>query len=168
MRPGVRQRRPKWPVIAWRGMTRRPDERPQAAQGASATMVAGAGGVVFGPGGRVLLLKHVSGHWVFPKGHVEPGETQLQAALREVEEEAGVTARCDHPTRTWTTHYRNPHGVQRLITWYRCTTADERPSVTEDTFEGAAFFPPEEALGLLTHRTDRELLRRILAEGERP
>lgn len=30
--------------------------------------------------------------WIFPKGHVESGETPEQAALREVREEAGVVA----------------------------------------------------------------------------
>jgi 8-oxo-dGTP pyrophosphatase MutT (NUDIX family) len=33
------------------------------------------------------------GIWVLPKGHIEPGETAEAAAVREVEEEAGVRAR---------------------------------------------------------------------------
>ena len=28
--------------------------------------------------------------WIFPKGHIEPGETAADAALRETREEAGV------------------------------------------------------------------------------
>jgi 8-oxo-dGTP pyrophosphatase MutT (NUDIX family) len=32
------------------------------------------------------------GEWVLPKGHIEPGETPETAAVREVEEEAGVRA----------------------------------------------------------------------------
>ena len=28
--------------------------------------------------------------WIFPKGHVEPGESAAEAALREMREEAGV------------------------------------------------------------------------------
>jgi 8-oxo-dGTP pyrophosphatase MutT (NUDIX family) len=31
--------------------------------------------------------------WVLPKGHIEPGESSGQTAVREVFEEAGVTAR---------------------------------------------------------------------------
>lgn len=41
---------------------------------------------------RELLLCHVTGqpHWDLPKGGIEPGETPLQAALRETVEETGL------------------------------------------------------------------------------
>lgn len=55
-----------------------------------------AGGVVIDDNGRVLLIdRHVKrgGRTVYevrlPKGHVEPGETDEQAAVREVAEETG-------------------------------------------------------------------------------
>ncbi|MEG2924609.1 MAG: NUDIX domain-containing protein, partial [Oscillospiraceae bacterium] len=32
---------------------------------------------------RVLLIRHrFGGHWAFPKGHVEKGETETDTALR--------------------------------------------------------------------------------------
>ena len=37
-----------------------------------------------------LLLHYRSGHWDFPKGHLEKGETAAQAALRELREETGI------------------------------------------------------------------------------
>ena len=40
----------------------------------------------------VVLLRHrFGGHWSFPKGHVEAGESERQTALREVREETGLT-----------------------------------------------------------------------------
>jgi len=39
---------------------------------------------------RWLLLLSRKGHWDFAKGHVHDGETTLAAALREVQEEAGL------------------------------------------------------------------------------
>ncbi|ELW72719.1 Bis(5'-nucleosyl)-tetraphosphatase [asymmetrical] [Tupaia chinensis] len=41
-----------------------------------------------------LLLQASDGicHWTPPKGHVEPGENDLETALRETREEAGIEA----------------------------------------------------------------------------
>jgi 8-oxo-dGTP pyrophosphatase MutT (NUDIX family) len=57
-----------------------------------------AGAVVFRRGDRgirILLLRAYK-NWDFPKGLVEPGETELAAAKREVEEETGL-ADLDYP-----------------------------------------------------------------------
>lgn len=47
-------------------------------------------------GGEVLLIERgkggAAGLWSLPGGHVEPGETALRAALREVREETGIEA----------------------------------------------------------------------------
>lgn len=37
-----------------------------------------------------LILHYGAGHWDFPKGHVEEGESEEQTALRETEEETGI------------------------------------------------------------------------------
>ena len=40
---------------------------------------------------QYLLIRNLSGIYGFPKGHVEPGETEEETALREVLEEVGLT-----------------------------------------------------------------------------
>jgi len=54
-----------------------------------------AGGIVVRKNGdrlSVLLVraKRDPNVWIFPKGHIEPGETAADAALRETREESGV------------------------------------------------------------------------------
>lgn len=39
-----------------------------------------------------LILQYGAGHWDFAKGKLEEGETKMQAAIRELEEETGLTA----------------------------------------------------------------------------
>ena len=39
-----------------------------------------------------LLLHNTKGHWDFPKGNIESGEGKKTAALRELKEEASITA----------------------------------------------------------------------------
>ncbi len=38
-----------------------------------------------------LFLHYPKGHWDFPKGHLEKGETALDAAKREAQEETGIS-----------------------------------------------------------------------------
>lgn len=52
-----------------------------------------AGAVVYRTvkgGERVFVLLLNAGRWDFPKGNMEKGETELQTAIREVEEETGL------------------------------------------------------------------------------
>ena len=39
---------------------------------------------------KYLLVCERSGFWVFPKGHMEEGESEHETALREVKEETGL------------------------------------------------------------------------------
>lgn len=137
--------------------SREPDTRER--------VVAGAGGVVFARDGRVLLIRHRNGSWVFPKGHIEPGETAAQAAEREVAEEAGVTARCFDPDQSWTTSYHNPRGELRRITWFALLTDATEPLLREALFPDGAFLDADTALGRLSFEEDRGLLRAVLDSG---
>jgi 8-oxo-dGTP pyrophosphatase MutT (NUDIX family) len=49
--------------------------------------------VYYKPNGEpeFLLLQYAAGHWDLAKGKLEPGETNLQAAVRELQEETGIS-----------------------------------------------------------------------------
>lgn len=42
-----------------------------------------------------LVLQHTAGHWSFPKGHIEEGETETETAQREILEESGLQVSID-------------------------------------------------------------------------
>lgn len=51
-----------------------------------------AGGIVLGDSGTVaMVMSENSRAWLFPKGHIEEGETDEEAARREIGEETGLT-----------------------------------------------------------------------------
>ncbi len=50
-----------------------------------------AGGVVFNKEKKILIVNQNHDSWSLPKGHVDPGETILEAAKREIYEESGVS-----------------------------------------------------------------------------
>jgi len=80
------------------------------------------GGVVL-DGRKVLLVqvKNMKGKkiWTFPKGHIEPGETPRQAALREVEEETGYKAAIVRPIiRVRYAFTLQGNYIKKTVQWY--------------------------------------------------
>ncbi len=117
---------------------------------------------MFNTAGKVLLIRHRNGTWVFPKGHIDEGEQPLEAAIREVEEEAGIEARASN-SESFETNYVNAMGVERNITWFMLETEAEEPVMREVLFPEGRFATPFEALGMLSFSEDRRLLRAALA-----
>jgi 8-oxo-dGTP pyrophosphatase MutT (NUDIX family) len=82
--------------------------------------------------------------WTFPKGHVETGEDPSQAALREAEEEAGVTGEIDSaPLAEY--DYPNTRGGRGddRVGAYLLRVTDETP--VHESFREPTWFAPEEA-----------------------
>ena len=53
-----------------------------------------AGAIIFRKEGKkifYLLIKYGWGHWEFPRGLIEKGESLEETALREIEEETGIS-----------------------------------------------------------------------------
>lgn len=50
-----------------------------------------AGGVVLSSSNAILIVSQHGDSWSLPKGHIDDGESPLEAAKREIAEEAGVT-----------------------------------------------------------------------------
>lgn len=118
-----------------------------------------AGGIVMrgsGSGLRVLLVTATRqpNLWVFPKGHIESGETPEAAAAREVEEEAGVVAMVGEPVGTL--EFRNARGMVRAQ-FYLMKFVSEGPP-RENRRRG--WFTVEEARQALVYEDSRLLVLR--------
>jgi 8-oxo-dGTP diphosphatase len=84
---------------------------------AERTPVDVAVGVLIAADGRFLLTsrpagKVYAGHWEFPGGKVEPGESIEQALARELQEELGITIGTPQPWKVELMDY--PHARVRL------------------------------------------------------
>jgi len=120
--------------------------------------VRAAGGVVTDDGGdRLLILRN--GRWDLPKGKVETGETLLQGALREVEEETGLKVQpalsgVFNPVKTY--HVFNLYGGWHLkqTSWFAMHIDGHHPQGTPQTEEGIAqvvWVTPDEWYHRLQH-----------------
>ncbi len=112
----------------------------------------------------LLLQKQQKGlEWVFPKGHIEQGETSYQAALREVAEETGITSLsyrgdlgklCFSYEETDSLH-------KKYVDWYLFETHVSKiiPSQEESMLKGK-WCSYEEAISLLTYENTLPFLHR--------
>lgn len=123
-----------------------------------------AGGVIVRDE-RILVLRWPSRHEVrLPKGHVEPGETVPEAALREVTEESGYTnleIAADLGSQRVVFDDEGRH-VVRTERYFLMTLAGE---TERPPGGGEAKFDPmwvtwEEALDVLTFEAERGWVRR--------
>ena len=115
-------------------------EDPEAAFAqfaAEFTLVEAAGGVVVDAEGRCLMI-HRNERWDLPKGHIEAGETPAEGAVREIEEETGVSGEVVAPLcATWHAYFfpqTNRWELKRTHWFLLRTTADA--SLAPQTEEG--------------------------------
>lgn len=103
--------------------------------------------------------------WSLPKGKLDPGETALEAALREVFEETGQAA---HPGASLgeVRYVQRRRGeLREKVVDYWVMEALGGEHVPGDEVDEVRWLPPAAAGELLTYGHDRALLARAVAGG---
>ena len=110
---------------------------------------------------RFLLLDY-GRHWDFAKGHVDPGETDMQAAVRELREETGIREIVPVPDfqREITYFFRSArHGLIRKTVMFFLAEVTKPDVILSEEHVGYDFLPYEQALKRATFAAGKELLR---------
>lgn len=105
---------------------------------------------------RVLLVtaKRNPKNWIFPKGHIEKGESAGDAALREMEEEAGVVGKLIGPAGVLEYSFL---GVKARVEYFLVQFAREA-GPPEDGRQ-RSWCSLDDALERLNYKNARKLLR---------
>ncbi len=95
--------------------------------------------------------------WTLPKGHLDPGETLEQAALREVEEETGCHGEIIEIVQP------NAYLVKKrpkIVVYYRIKLVGSPDFTPNDEVSEMLWLTPGEAVDKLTYQVDRDLVSR--------
>lgn len=142
--------------------------RQQSARSDRTDVIQAAGCVVYrnGSSGTEVLVVHRPRYddWDLPKGKCEPGETHLECALRETEEESGYVG--DIEGELPSDRYR-VRGRDKIVHWYlmRCTDGEFKPN---DEVDQVRWLSPEDAQEILSYGHARSLVDRVPVDQADP
>ena len=112
-----------------------------------------------------LVLCHRDGeHWAFPKGRIEPGEDELNAARREVAEETGIERLRPVPGFRETVAYRFTRGersISKTVVYFLAEVETDRVRLSDEHGD-VGWLEAGDAGRRLTYAESR----RVLAEAE--
>jgi 8-oxo-dGTP diphosphatase len=127
------------------------------------TVVRAAGGVVIRDGERrsevAVVHRPKYDDWSLPKGKRDPGETDEQCAVREVEEETGL--RCTLGRELLPTRYVDRKGRPKVVRYWDMKVVGSRPFEANDEIDELIWLPLDEAVERLTYPYDAAVLANV-------
>lgn len=116
----------------------------------------------------LLVYSKRNKEWGFPKGHIEKGETELETAKREIEEETGITEivfdktfRCSDTYKIKGT-FPETSGriVEKNVIYYLGETDCDFKKSGDDEIERGKWFKYEQAVRCLKYEKQKDLLEK--------
>ncbi len=110
-----------------------------------------------------LLLQYAAGHWDLPKGKIEKGETKEQAALRELEEETGLTARIilgfQETLAYWFKGYKKGDLVHKTVYFFIGRTSKKKVFLSDEHIS-YVWLPYKKAVEALSYKNAKQILQK--------
>ena len=126
-------------------------------------LVRAAGGVVIRDGERgpevVVVHRPRYDDWSLPKGKRDPGETDEQCAVREVEEETGL--RCALVRELLPARYDDRHGRAKVVRYWEMRVVGARPFVANHEIDQVEWLTIAEASARLSYPYDAAMLANV-------
>lgn len=124
------------------------------------------GAVIFGEtGDKILLIQQAAGHWGFPKGHVEDGETEVETAIREIKEETNLDVEINEKFR-YVESYSPKEDVEKDVVFFVAKKIGGEIVAQEDEVQKIVWVSYEEAMDRLTFESSKNVLEKVKKDLE--
>lgn len=112
---------------------------------------------------EILLVRSIkSGHWSFPKGHVEEGETEEETARREIKEETGLDVLLDTGFRETVTFSPKRNTKKTVVYFVGMATSHDLVPQQEEISE-LKWHEIGQAVSVLTYENDKTIVNKAKA-----
>lgn len=129
-----------------------------------------AGAVVFRKNNKIyyLLLHYKSGHWDFPKGHIEDKEEEDKTVKREIEEETGIKdIKIINGFKEYIKYFfrktyegsKNAPWTFKLVNFYLAETKTKQVKLSDEHLD-YKWLVYEDALKQLTYKNAKDILKK--------
>jgi 8-oxo-dGTP pyrophosphatase MutT (NUDIX family) len=111
-----------------------------------------------------LLIQHQAGHWAFPKGHANPGETPAETAKREFEEETGISDFKMLEEPSFAEHYsfvKQGELIEKTVVYFLGFVNSIEVNLQESEIQNSAWLAYEAAIKLITFDENRKMFERV-------
>lgn len=115
---------------------------------------------------KVLLVKHNEGHWDFPKGHMEEGETEVQTAIREVKEETNLDVMIKDEKDKYIIEYVPRENVLKKVVFFVAKRISGELKRQEKEISEIKWFELYEAVERITYLESKNIMKRIIEKGD--
>ena len=109
---------------------------------------------------EILLVHHNKGHWDFPKGHIEEGETEVQTAIREVKEETNIDVEVNEKYR-YSVEYSPKEDVMKQVVFFLAKNKNDHKEAQVEEVSEVKWFKYKDALEIITYNTSKEVLIKL-------
>ena len=110
---------------------------------------------------EVLLIKHNKGHWDFPKGHMEEGETEKQTAIREVKEETNMDVEIISEQKYKANYIIEDKQVEKEVVFYLAKPLSLEIKAQEAEVSIVEWVKIEEAVEKITYPTSKNIIKQV-------
>ena len=109
---------------------------------------------------EILLIKHInSGHWSFPKGHVERGETEVETAHREILEETSIDTIID-PTFRETVSYFPKKDTHKIVVYFIAKAKNTNYVPQKEEIADVRWIEIDRACSVLSYDNDKGIVNK--------
>lgn len=115
---------------------------------------------------EILLVHSVQEHWEMPKGHMEPGETEVETAIREVKEETNIDVFILDENKKYVETYSPYEGTRKKVVYFLARNKNNMVQPQLEEITEIKWLSLEKAIPMISYESSKKIIKQVKIELE--